>query len=101
MPLSFTSVSIRRWIRMKSSSRLSLLLLILGLLFCLGILFRSWLLKGVVEPIAILFMYLWRVIQSVHQGVYWGILLFSALIDGSYPLFFRRLQRPAPPEDTG
>jgi hypothetical protein len=83
---------------MKISPRLSLLLLVLGLLLSLSILFRSFLFENVVRPIAILCMYLWRIIQSVDQGVYWGILLFSAAFYASYQLFFRRLQRPAAPE---
>ncbi len=84
---------------MKISPRLSLSLLLLGLLLCLGILFRSTLFEYVVQPVAILFMVLWRVIRSVHQGVYWGILSFSALIYASYHLFFRRLQKPAAHEE--
>jgi hypothetical protein len=82
---------------MKVSPRLSLLLLLLGLLFCLGILFRPYLLEYVVQPIAILFLYLWRIILSVHAAVYWSILIFSVSIYASYQLFFRRLQKPAVP----
>jgi hypothetical protein len=85
---------------MRIPPRISLLLLLLGLLLCLSILFRSYLFEYLVQPVAILFMYLWRVIQSVHQGVYWGILLFFALIYASYQVFFHRLQRPAVREEA-
>lgn len=85
---------------MKISPRLSLLLLLLLLLLCLGVLFRASLYEFVVQPVAILFMVLWRIIRSVHQGVYWGILLFSAAFYASYWFFFRRLQRPSDSEEV-
>ncbi len=84
---------------MRLSPRLSISLLLLGLLLCLGILFRSYLLEYLVQPVAILFMVLWRVIRSVHQGVYWGLLSFSALTYASYQLFFRRLKKPPAHEE--
>ena len=65
---------------MKKSQRILLVFLILGLLLCLGILFRDFILDNLVRPISLLLWILQRVLQSVDQNVYWGVLLFAGLI---------------------
>jgi len=61
----------------------------------LGILFRSYLLDYVVLPVAILLLYVWRIIRSVDQAIYWSGLLFLALSYAAFHVFFRQLQKPA------
>jgi len=75
---------------MKLSNRLSLLILLLGLFLFLGILLRSYLLDYFVAPVAMVLLVLWRIVLSVHQAIYWGILIFAVL----FYVFLRLLQRP-------
>ena len=49
--------------------------LILMLLVVLLISFRSFLMDYVIEPIALLFWAIWRIISSVDQIVYWVVLI--------------------------
>ena len=81
---------------MKFSNRLSLLVLLLGLALFLGILFRSYLLDYFVAPVAVVLLVLWRIVLSVHQAIYWGILIFAVV---SY-VFLRLLQRPVAHEQV-
>jgi hypothetical protein len=81
---------------MRFSSRLSLLILLLGFFFFLGILFRSYLLDYFVTPVAVVLLVFWRIVLSVHQAIYWGILIFSA----SFYALLRLSQRPVALEQT-
>ncbi len=80
---------------MKKSGRLTLALLLLGMILLAGVLLRAVLLEYVVTPIALLLLYIWRIITSVDQEVYWGALVFAALVYGAYEIFQRRKKRPA------
>jgi hypothetical protein len=85
---------------MKNFGRLSLILILLGLLFFLGILFRAFLLDNLVRPVAVLFWFLLRILSSVDQVYYWGTLVFATLGYVFYSLFLRRPKRPAVFEQT-
>jgi hypothetical protein len=50
-------------------------LLVLSLVLGLIIYFQSFLITNIIEPIAVLFWALWRIISSVHQNYYWTILI--------------------------
>jgi hypothetical protein len=85
---------------MKISGRQSLLLLLLLVFLFLGILFRSYFLDYLVRPVAILVWYIWRILTSVDQAIYWGILVFSALTYTFISIILRRLRGLAPLEPT-
>ena len=55
-------------------------LLVLGLVLGLIIYFRSYLLTNIIEPVAVIFWALWRIISSVHQNYYWTILILISSI---------------------
>ncbi len=74
---------------MKITRRTSLLLLLI-LLFLLAILFRSYLLENLVMPVALLFWLLRRVVLSVDQGVYWGLMIFLS----AFYFFIRTARTP-------
>jgi hypothetical protein len=76
---------------MKISRRTSLLIILLGLALLLGILFRAFLFDNIIKPLAILFWVLRRILLSVNENVYWGALIFVALVAA-----FIRFSRPAP-----
>jgi hypothetical protein len=86
---------------MKTTRWITLIALILGLLICLWILFRAFIFENIVQPISLLVWIFLRVISSVDQNIYWGILLFAGLI-----ILFLRLGRspavnqPEPPLET-
>ncbi len=86
---------------MKNRRRISLILLILGLLLCLGILFRTFLFENFIQPVTLMIWVLLRVLSAVDQNIYWGGLLFAGLI-----FLLLRLGRtpsvnePEPPSDT-
>ncbi len=65
---------------MKNSRRITLIILLVGLLLCLGIVFRGFLVENIIRPISLLVWILLRVLQSVDQNIYWGALLFAGLI---------------------
>jgi hypothetical protein len=67
---------------MKFSRRTSLLMLLAGLILFGGILLRSVILDNLVTPIALVAWAVWRVLQSVDQTFYWGLLTLSALLMG-------------------
>lgn len=62
---------------MTTSRRLAWLLLILGVSLFLGILFRDLILTNFVRPMAVVLMLVWRLILSVHQALYWGLLILA------------------------
>jgi hypothetical protein len=78
---------------MKLSGRISLTILILGLILLLGILFRSTLMEYLVRPIAILIWYVWRILSSVDQVFYWRAASILALIYIFFSLFLRQLRK--------
>ncbi len=65
---------------MSTNRRIALIGLILGLLLCLGILFRAFIFENIVQPISLLIWIFQRVVSAVDQNIYWGILLFAGLI---------------------
>lgn len=65
---------------MKISRRASLTLLILGVLLLLGILFRSFIQDNFITPVSLVIWVFWRFLQSIDQGLYWGLLIFCILI---------------------
>lgn len=60
---------------MNNSKQFAIPILITILLVILIISFRSFLLTNIVEPVALLFWAVWRIIASVDQNVYWIVLI--------------------------
>lgn len=55
--------------------------LMLALLIGLFVIFRSFLMDYIIEPIALLFWAVWRIISSVDQNVYWiALIVFCAIL---------------------
>ena len=54
-------------------------LLILFLLTSLVVVFRSFLMTNVIEPVALLFWAVWRIVSSVDQNIYWVVLIFFCI----------------------
>lgn len=52
-----------------------ILLLVAGLVLALAISFQSFLMITIIEPVALLFWAIWRILASVDQNVYWTILI--------------------------
>jgi hypothetical protein len=73
---------------MNTPRRIAWLLVILGLGLFLGILFRGFIFTNLVMPIALVLWLLWRVVQSVHQALYWGLLILA----GGGLAFYRLVQ---------
>jgi hypothetical protein len=65
-------------VKMKISRRTTLIFLLLALLLFLGILFRSFILEDFVKPVALMFWFMWRVLLSVDQNIYWALLILLA-----------------------
>ncbi len=65
---------------MKRTRWIILIVLLLGLILCLGFLFRDFFFENFVKPVSLLIWILLRVLQSVDQNIYWGVLLFVSLI---------------------
>jgi hypothetical protein len=66
---------------MSNSKQFALPILILILLVGLMVSFRSFLLTYIVEPVALLFWALWRVIASVDQHIYWfALIVFCSIL---------------------
>jgi hypothetical protein len=83
---------------MRPPMRLFLAILVVLLLVFLGILFSSSLYDFVVTPIAVLLLLLWRMVESVDQAVYWGMLVVTALFYSLYRIFGHLLKWT--PEET-
>jgi hypothetical protein len=64
---------------MNLSRRAAWLLLLLGVGLFLGFLFRAFIVTNVVVHIAMLLLLFWRLLLSIHQAVYWGLVIGSAL----------------------
>jgi len=60
----------------------------------LGILFHSFILDNIIKPVALVFWVFRRVLLSVDEKIYWGLLIFSALA-----VVFFRLTRLSPYEE--
>ena len=60
---------------MSNSKQFALPILILILLVGFMVSFRSFLLTYIVEPVALLFWALWRIVASVDQHIYWFALI--------------------------
>lgn len=63
-------------------------LFIIILLVSISIIFRSILMVYIVEPIALLFWAIWRIASSVHQNIYWIILIALCIIFTTRQLSF-------------
>jgi hypothetical protein len=74
-------------------------MLLVGLVLLLGFLFPSFVMDNFVTPVALVLWLFWRIVRSVDQTIYWGWLIFSALV---YAIirFVRRIQAPAAFEQT-
>jgi len=64
---------------MRLSRRAAWLLLLLGVGLILGFLFRAFIIANVVVPIAMLLLLFWRLLLSIHQAVYWGLVIGLAI----------------------
>lgn len=65
---------------MRSIKQLVLPIFITTLFVSLIVAFRSFIFMYIVRPVALLFWALWRVVSSVHQNVYWVVLIVLCLI---------------------
>ena len=72
---------------MKAPRRIAWLLVILGFGLLLGIVFRDWVLANFVRPMAVVLLVAWRLVLSIHQAVYWGLVLLAAAAVACYRLF--------------
>jgi len=84
---------------MKISRRTSLIIFLLGLFLFLGILFPSFVLDNFATPIALVLWLFWRILRSVDQAIYWGLLVLSISIC-AFVRLFRWAQEPATFEQT-
>jgi hypothetical protein len=80
---------------MKISRRISLLAFVGGLIVFLGILFSTYWLENIVFPIATVLLLLRRVVESVDQVLYWGLLISGFL----FYVMIRLVQVEVPGED--
>jgi hypothetical protein len=80
---------------MKITRRTSLIIILLGLSLLLGILFHSFILDNIIKPVAVLLWVFRRILLSVHQEIYWGVLIFLALV-----IAFVRWPRSAPAQES-
>ena len=65
---------------MRSIKQLVLPIFITTLFVSLIVVFRSFIFMYIVRPVALLFWALWRVVSSVHQNIYWVVLIVLCLI---------------------
>ncbi len=70
----------------KLPRRAAWLLLLLGGGLFLILLFRAFIVTNVVVPIAMLLMLCWRLLLSIHQSVYWGLVIGLAAVLAFYRL---------------
>lgn len=78
---------------MTLSRRTSLILIIMGFLFLLGILFRDFLLDNFIHPVALVLWIFWRFLQSFDQNTCWGVLVLGILVFAFYRLIEERPSR--------
>jgi len=64
---------------MKIPRRASVIVVLLGLSLLLGLAFPGFIRDNVVTPLALVLWLFWRVLQSVGQAVWWGLLILLAL----------------------
>lgn len=67
-------------IRMDNLKKYFLPFLVLGSFFSLAVVFRSFLMTNIIEPIALFLWTLWRIVASVNQNVYWIILIALCIL---------------------
>ncbi len=70
----------------KTPRRIAWLLVIVGVGLFLAVLFRTFIYTNFIMPIALLLWLLWRVVLSVHQALYWGLLILAAACLAVYRL---------------
>ena len=75
---NFVEVKVCKSINMIRKFLLSLL--ILFLFVSIVIIFRSFLIDNIIEPVALLLWLVWRIISSVDQNIYWIVLIFFVVI---------------------
>ncbi len=63
----------------RKTGQILVLVICLGVILVLAILFRSFLWTNVLRPIVIVFWLIWRVIVSVDQKFYWGVVIAATL----------------------
>lgn len=64
---------------MDSYKRYILPVLVLIFLTGSAVVFRSFFMANIIEPIAVLFWGIWRIIASVNQSIYWTVLIILCL----------------------
>lgn len=64
--------------------------LLLSLFLGSAVIFRTFLITNIFEPIAMLFWAAWRILSSVHQNIYWIILVLICSIPVIRLIPFRR-----------
>lgn len=64
--------------------------IVLSLFLGSAIIFRTFLITNIFEPIAMLFWAAWRIVSSVHQNIYWIILILICSIPVMRLIPFRR-----------
>jgi hypothetical protein len=82
---------------MKITRRISLMIILLGLSLLLGILFHSFVLDNIIKPVALVLWVFRRVLLSVDQKLYWGLLIFSTLAVVFFRLTRLTLSEEPPP----
>ena len=53
---------------------------ILILFVCLLVIFRSFLMSYIIEPVALLFWLFWQIVSSIDQNIYWIVLIVICAI---------------------
>jgi len=66
-------------IRAKKAGQILALLVCLGCLLALAIIFRSFFMDNILRPVALIFWLVWRLISSVNQNFYWGMVIAVCL----------------------
>jgi len=54
----------------------------MGLFLALGLVFRSFVMENLVRPIALVVWAAWRILASVDQQFYWGLVILMCLLLG-------------------